>query len=295
LNKLKEQYRLSQKVKDDTFDVDLISQYNLLLQIGADSFRFCVADTTRNRCLWLEDYKFHYKLPAAQFLEQLAAIYDDHHVLKAGFWNEVKVCFKSSCFTLVPLSLFNEEHLYDYLKLVCEPDSQLEEACYYKHSALDAVNVYSIDKQIKEWFQKNHSNKGINVLHQSSPLIEGAMRSRDATLTSEIFINVEKDYFHMFVFNGTNLQFCNIFNYVNDVDFIYYVMFVLDELKLNADTEKVTIWGELMPDSAIYNKLFRYIRNLNFGTKPASLSFSYIFDEVFDHRYFDLYSMHLCK
>lgn len=295
MNKLKEQYRLSQKVKDDTFEVDMISQYNLLLQVGTDSFRFCVTDTTRNRCLWLEDYKFHYTLPADQYLDQLAAIYDEHHILKAGFWNEVKVCFKSNCFTIVPLSLFSEDHLPDYLHLICKPDLIQQEACYYKHSGLDIVNIYAVDRQVKDWFIKMHSTKGVSVLHQSSPLIVGALSQRDTSLPREVFINVERDYFNMLTFKGNSLQFCNMFQYVNDVDFIYYVMFVLDELKLNPDVDKVTVWGELMPDSAIYNKLFRYIRNLNFGVKPSSISFSYIFDEVFDHRYFDLYSMHLCK
>ncbi|HWZ21148.1 MAG TPA: DUF3822 family protein, partial [Cytophagaceae bacterium] len=50
-------YRLNKRIKDDTFDVEKLAQYNLYIQISNSLFRICITDTEKNRCLLLEDYK----------------------------------------------------------------------------------------------------------------------------------------------------------------------------------------------------------------------------------------------
>ena len=42
-------------------------------------------------------------------------------------------------------------------------------------------------------------------------------------------------------------------------------------------------------------KLNKYIRNVSFGSKPSYLNFSYQFDEIMDHQYFDVFSIFLCE
>jgi hypothetical protein len=69
---------------------------------------------------------------------------------------------------------------------------------------------------------------------------------------------------------------------------------VMQEQKLNPDQDPVTVWGDITHDSALFTILRKYVRNVNLGKKPQTISYSYKFDDVFDHRFFDLYSLHLC-
>jgi hypothetical protein len=39
----------------------------------------------------------------------------------------------------------------------------------------------------------------------------------------------------------------------------------------------------------------KYIRQVKFGKKPQDIGYSYKFDDLFEHRYFELYSLHLCE
>ena len=110
-----------------------------------------------------------------------------------------------------------------------------------------------------------------------------------------VFIVAEKNTLTILVKKSKRLEFCNTFHYTTPEDFIYFVMFAFDQLKLNQDTTPVTLWGEITPDSAVYSKLYKYIRNISFGNKPSTLSFGYQFDEVFDHKFYDLYNMHFCE
>ena len=76
-------YTLLKKIKDDSFNVDNLSNYNLFLQVSNTRFRLCITDIERNRCLLLEDYKLESIHFPEQLIAQLELLYDDHYVLKA--------------------------------------------------------------------------------------------------------------------------------------------------------------------------------------------------------------------
>ena len=289
-------YRLNKRIKDDTFDVDNISQYNLFIQISNTMFRICVTDTERNRCLLLEDYKLDAINFPEQLITQLELIYDDHHVLKAGYWKSIKVAMKGMNFSLIPNSLFDKNYLKEYLSLNCTLNTEPEEGFYYySQKSTDAVNIFSADKKIISWFTKMYPSKNVQVVHHTAPLIEGVMFNGNDLAERTMFLHVEQNYLTILVKNKKTLEFCNTFYFSTAEDFIYYVLFVFDQLNLNQEQTAVTVWGEVTHDSLVYNKLLKYIRDVSFGEKPSSMKFGYWFDEVMDHNFFDLYSMHLCE
>ena len=65
-------------------------------------------------------------------------------------------------------------------------------------------------------------------------------------------------------------------------------------LNRNQKTSDVVLWGYIGKQSPHYNEFYKYIKNISFGDRPGYLKFGYMFDEVQDHHFFDLYSMHVC-
>ena len=61
----------------------------------------------------------------------------------------------------------------------------------------------------------------------------------------------------------------------------------------NQATSQIVLWGYIGKNSMHYHEFYKYIRNVIFGNRPKYLNFGYMFDEVQDHHFFDLYSMHL--
>jgi len=286
-------YKLNQKIKDDKFNVDHISQYNLSLQVSTDLFRVCVTDTANNRCLFLEDYQFSSIQFPSQLLDQLELIYDDHHILQAGFWKSIKLSIKNKSFSLIPSSLFDKDYVKDYLNINCTVKGR--EVYYYKQNTTDSVNIFSADREIINWFNTKYPHKSLKVFHYTSPFIDGVMIDQSSEEEKSMYIVTEKNSLTILVKRNKKLEFCNTFNYITTEDFVYFVMFVFDQLKLNPETTPIVLWGEVTPDSPIYTKLYKYIRHISFGNKPSSLSFGYQFDEVFDHKFYDLYNMHFCE
>jgi hypothetical protein len=289
--------KLNKKIKDDIFNVDNIAHYNLSLQISPILFRLCVTDSEKNRCMLLEDYQFSSVYLADHLIEKLEEIFDDHHVLKAGFWKSIKLAFKTPNFSLVPESLFEQELAKEYLTLNCslKPDDS-EEVLFYKQSSIDIVNVFSAEKKILQWFSAMYPGKTIRTIHHTSSLIDGVLFNRSNNKEDRsMFIFVDKNQLTIIVTKNRKLEFCNSFNFFSPEDFVYYVMFVAGQLQFNADADPAILWGDILPDSELYLKLYKYVRNVSFGDKPSSLYFGYTFDEVFDHNFFDLYSMHFCE
>ncbi|MEO1096986.1 MAG: DUF3822 domain-containing protein, partial [Bacteroidota bacterium] len=65
-------------------------------------------------------------------------------------------------------------------------------------------------------------------------------------------------------------------------------------LNRSQKTSDVILWGYIGKQSPHYNEFYKYIKNISFGDRPSYLKYGYMFDEVQDHHFFDLYSMHLC-
>ena len=75
-------------------------------------------------------------------------------------------------------------------------------------------------------------------------------------------------------------------------DVVYYTILVMQELALDPDQDDVTVWGDLTPDSAVFSLLRTYVRNVHFGSRPPNVQYSYRLNDVFEYRYFDLFSLH---
>ena len=254
----------------------------------------CVTDPRRNRCLLIEDFKFELDPNGRHITEILNSIFDNHHLLMAGFWNNIKLSVKNKKFTLISAPLFSKDSLYDYLTLSCPINQDQENLYYYKHHNTDAVNVFAADKELLDWLGSIYKKLNIQVIHQGSAIIEGVLKNDDHSHEKSMFIFVDRGMLHIMVAQNKKLLYYNQFAAKSTNEALRYIFLVMKALRLSQQSSKVLLWGNISGKSALFKALYKYIRNISFGNKPKYLSFNYMFDELYDHQYFDLYSMYLC-
>lgn len=287
-------FKLITKIKDDKFDVDNLHNYALSLQVGIRDFQFCVTNTKDNRCLILEDYKLEDVTTVNSRLKALHKLFDNHHLLLAGFWNSIKLSIKTHKFSLIPSQHFIKDAASDYLAVNSEIKPSVEEVLYYKHISSDAVNVFASDIKLSKWIQSLYPQKKIQLVQQGSALIEGILRYDDHTHEKTMFCHVDRGILHIIVTESQKLIYYNQFAIRKSNDFLKYIMLVFKELRLNQRESKVLIWGNIKHQSSHLDLVKKYIKNISFGSKPSYLTFSYQFDEIMDHQYFDVFSIFLC-
>jgi Protein of unknown function (DUF3822) len=290
-------YKQELALKDARFNVDLISRYRLYLVIGKDHFKLWVMDSFDKRCLMLEDYRFYSPLEVDELLTALDRIWDSHSSLKANFWQKVSVLVKAKPFTLVPQSVLEQDHLFNYLKPVVGEEKLTNHSIFMTSLAgIGAVEIFGIENELVNWFQKTYPQREVGFYHQVSPFLEGIYKLNEKQRQAQMHIFVEYNHLVLCVQRGGKLELCNIYPYRTAQDFIYFVLFVMDELGLERENCDLKIYGMISQVSEIFRLLRTYVQKINIvSVKPAWISFSHEYDNLPFHYYFDSFCLPICK
>ena len=152
------------------------------------------------------------------------------------------------------------------------------------------MNVFAADASLANWLAATHGATG-RLLHHTSALLAGLVHQRGAGAPRHLYLNPGQQELTLVVL-GQHLEYCNVFSCSTAEDVVYYTILVMQELGLDPDRDDVTVWGELTPDSAVFSLLRTYVRNVKFGARPGNVQYSYRLNDVFEYRYFDLFSLH---
>ncbi len=287
-------YKLIKKIKDERFDEDKIHQYALFMNIGTRDFQVGVVDLEDDRFLVLEDFVFPSVSSHQELVSALDQLFEAHAFLKAGFWKQIKISFKNQSFVQVPQALYSEDALVDYLKFNSHINSDQEDFLPVSSKSTQAVTVFAVHKDIKAWLENIYPNNTPLFVHQSGVLIEGIMQSAGNRQDNPLYVYVDRFKLHVLSTHNGKLIYYNQFVIKQFSDYVKYIMLVLKSLNMNQQTSEVVLWGYIGKKSPHYHEFYKYINNVTFGERPKYLQFGYFFDEVQEHHFFDLYSIHLC-
>ena len=287
------QYKLIRKTKDELFDEEFIHQYHLLFNIGTRDFQLLVIEPGSNKVLLLEDFVLPSLTSNEELLHILDQLFDSHAFLKAGFWKKIKVSIKNQKFVQVPQALFAEDSLGEYLKFnaLIDPAHESFIASFNKRS--QAVTVFAINNDLRKWLENVYPNNPPTFTHQSAALIEGTMDFAKSRTDNPLYIYVDRFKLHIIACDADKLIYYNQFAIKQFSDYIKYIMLVMKSLNMDQQSSQIVLWGYIGKNSPHYHEFYKYISNVTFGSQPGYLNFSYVFDEVQEHHFFDLYSIHL--
>ncbi|MGV3538559.1 MAG: DUF3822 family protein [Rufibacter sp.] len=288
-------FKQTQRVVDDAFDANAVAEAHLYLSFGAHRIRFGVVDAQRNKFMALEDYEPSGVLTVDGALHALQELSKTNTILQQRTWKQVRIGIKNQQFTLIPETLFDVNAREEYLKLNAVVDAEQEVVHHYEHPRLELMNVFTAPTKLEEWAKNFFKSSPLEFVHQTSVLMEGFLHMAERNPKPVLYIYVDRNYVTLVVLQNMRLEFCNSFYFASYEDFIYFVLFVLQEKKMNPDQDQVIVWGELTLNSELHDVLRKYIRNVQFGKKPSGVGYSYRFDALFEHRNFDLYSLHFIE
>ena len=282
-------FRLLKKIKDPKFEIDRLEFYNLSLFIGPNDFQILISDSETNQCVLLEDYVFDSNLDDRGILAVVKFIFDDHHLLLANFWKSITVIIKNNIFSFVPKKLFSEDNISSYLKINTAFNKSQNEVMLTYHKQLDFVNVFSIPKSIVELASKVYPEKKIKYIHKSSSLINGVVAKNEHD-QKDVAIYIDRFGLHILIVNNKKLVFYNQYKIKKFSDYLKYIKLVANELKFDLELDRISLYGYLGNRTPHFNELKKTMHQLSLGSRPKNLNFGYVFDEVLEHQYFDIFS-----
>jgi len=276
---------------DKSYNKSKSNQYKLYVELSNNGLKHTVLDTQSNAFIGIEEYRFADIYNDYSLVEPLKDIVASNEIYQNEF-KAIIVAFVNNRSTLIPNAIYNAEKLTNYHQFNF---SKQEEDQFYADQLinLSAYNIYSIPDFITDTFS---GLKNVQFKHFSSALIETALiEAKREKALSLINVHILPSSFQVVVIKNQKLELYNSFTYQSSEDFIYYLLFVLDQLNINNEEATIKLTGEVEKNSVIYTILHKYIKTLNFGIRPENLTFSYIFEETPKHFHYALFNQFLCE
>jgi len=277
--------------RDEALNLSKTDRYVLSIQLALDGFSFSVLDIELKKFLALETFSFSDVETSIQFCKKLDRFIEEYSWIKNRF-HKLYFLYESPKATLIPEPLYegSEQGLYLNFNHNVTNYEQIR-ADFLKN--VEAYQIYSIPDCLKYRLDRNFKN--YELFHFSAPLIESLIISnKNKDVTNKVFLNVRSRYLDIIILNDQGLRFFNSFYYSTPEDFIYYLLFVLEQLGFNPEDVDLRLLGKIRKFSGEYEMLFTYVRNVSFEPKTSAFGYSYVFDKVPDHFYYTLFNMNIC-
>ncbi|MFD2568410.1 DUF3822 family protein [Pseudotenacibaculum haliotis] len=266
--------------KKVTRTIENISKRELSIQFSLDGFSFCISNFKGEK-FHFSSYKFPEKLASPELiLEKIQEIFKSDSDLQDDF-ESVLVIHENNLSTFVPNRYFKEEALKDYLKFSVKTIST-DYIAYDDLENQDIKNVYIPYINVNNFLFQNFGS--FEYQHHASVLVEKLLSyTKDDSL--HCYVNVSDTLFDMVVIENQKLIFHNTFDFQSKEDFIYYILFNFEQLKLDPNENSVIFSGNIHKESDLYKIAYKYIKTVAFLKAEA---FAFDNKEIEDHSNFIL-------
>jgi len=273
----------TKKIANNNIDLKNLENYHISIQLSLDGFSFCVYNRHSKEIQHFASYEFlkEYEISPYKHLELVEQLFLLEPVLKYKY-SSVSVTHFNNLVSPVPKPLFNEEKLSNYLKYsikVLENDF----VTFDELNNCDIVNVYIPFVNINNFLFDTYGS--FTYKHSSSVLIECLLNEFKHHSEPIYFVNVTNNTFETLILKNKKVELYNIFSFKAKEDFIYYILFIAEQLNLNPEEIKLILLGDIEKESELYKIVYQYIRNVSFY-KNDTLNF--VSEEISSHHYYTL-------
>ncbi len=227
----------------------------LSVQIARSEMSFCCFDTISQEITNCNTIAFSVLKPLE---DQLWKTFVNHPELM-GTYDEITILHDNSLNTFVPNALFDEEYLGSYLQY----NTKVFDTDFFAFDAIenyDMNNVYVPFMDVNNFLIDRYGSfeyKNVNSILVAKLL--DASKNNDE---KQVFAHIQETHFEIVVVRNQKLLLFNSFEYKTPEDFLYYLLFALEQLQLNPEFVKVSLLGRVNEENSCFAIAYKYIRNV---------------------------------
>jgi hypothetical protein len=283
---------------DPAFSVGETRNYGLSVQFSDSHFACCVLDYRMNRYVLIQNFRKNEFIPKARPGFKLS--YDDFlkSLLNVSPWlknpfKTVRLAWEGRKSTLVPGPLFDSQESESYLRL--NFGMPAEERVQADHiQVFDNYLVYSLPAAMEDSIKKLFPASRVQNL--SAVLLQSVWKNYKTRINaSRVFLHVKDKTFDILIYDGKSIKYFNTFTWMVAEDVAYFLIFVLEQLGMNPDHSSVVLLGNIDRGSNLFELVYRYVRNMEFGRRNETFKYSQVFDVVAPQAYYPLLNFNSCE
>lgn len=190
-------------------------------------------------------------------------------------FDQVKVAFISSFFNLVPdvYSSENPEVLLNFSEAEFEDNQLFKSDSDAGFSFVYGTSSVLINK-LKELFGK------VEFFHSGMVFLNSIEKTKEIS----VHLNLNHHQLEIAITSDSKVQFYNLFETPSGEDILFFTLFSLEQLGLDSNKIEIKTYGELLPNTKVFQILRKHVRFVNAALK----------DEEFLENY-TLYKLSKCE
>ena len=239
--------------------IDLTSNLKLSIHISLNGLSFSIVDLISDEISFYKKHVFTKKTNPKNLLKELKRHFKEIPELNDTF-SSVKIIHYNNLSTVVPEVVFDKNNALSYLKF----NSQILQNDYVAYDQIfnnECVNIYIPYVNVNNFIFKKFDSFIYN--HYSSIILEEVKSNEKNSIKPSLYLNIDLNHFEIIYFQDNKLIFYNTFDYSAKEDVIYYLLFTIDQLKLNPEKTPLIISGSISIDDEYYEIIYKYIRNVS--------------------------------
>ena len=246
-----------QKLRIRTSHNKIVNQNNLhtSIQFSLDGFSFCIYDQEELQNVTSYDFLESCSTPE-ELLSRVKEVFEKDVNLHYPF-QDITVVHRNNLNTFVPNDFFSEEHIKNYFKYNIKTFAT-DYFTFDDIEVLNAKNAFIPFVNINNYLLDHFGN--FNFYHHQTILVKKLQKL--VTDDTQVFVYFQNSLIDIVVFQSKEMTFINSFEIESEKDFIYYLLFVLEQLQLNTEEVLVTLLGTITKESLFYKIAYTYVRNI---------------------------------
>jgi hypothetical protein len=264
---------------DPDFDPNAVSRCVLLIRVTADSFSYAIIDKASNQLKAVYDQQECIS-PANDLAQRIK--HDSY--LSLPFQSiKVSLCTENSI--AVPNDLFDAAKIHDYTQYFSEPQSA---RLYVQPSSnFGFTTIFSLTEFLEETLGSLANGKRYD---HSAPLLSLASGKKSTALLLDFTVGCV----HATYLDGGQLVFQKYYQTDNPEEFNYYLLLIINQLKINTGGTEVYLSGIIHHDDSKYNCISKYFKSIQFSPAGHDEMDSRILDDMPAHYYSSLLALDQC-
>lgn len=260
----------------------------LLLFINNEEISCAVADRRSSTFIAFESFKI---IEGEQPITALSNALNNSEILSIQNYRKVVFCSGFRKSTIIPEALFDSTNIKDQLQFSVSLNSD-DEVLVDEIQPIQAVNVFAVPESIHQLLSNHFSN--LEIHHSSTATVSYLLASRQNYNEKRVSVIVHESYFEIIVTQDTQLLFYNSFNYFTDEEFVYYILFVCEQLNLNPESTNIYFAGNILEDESGFTLVSKYFPKSKLANRPESFNYSEDFEILPVTFHYQLFSQLIC-
>lgn len=248
--------------------LNILSNVQLSVQASLNGLSFCILDSIDKNIVVLEELTFDRQLTPFELEQKLQELFTTTESLQQAF-KHVSLIHQNNLTTFVPKDLFQEDHVIDYLKF----NNKIFESDFIATDEIIPHNIISVFVPLVNINNFFFDRFGSLEYHHSSTVLVRELLKQANGLTTNLYCHVINNAFELVYIKEGKLQFYNQFTFTTKEDFIYHVLFTMEQLEIAAEAIDFIFLGNVGLNDTIYSLAYQYIRNVSFGSRETQFIF----------------------